>query len=162
VGRNTVHLARYFERVDGVDVSPTMIRSALAFGVPDGVHLHALSGRDLHPLPDGAFDLVFSHLVFQHIESPTDVAGYVREAARVLAPGGVAVLHFDTRPLHTAVRLAHHLPDVLLPRDRRRGIRRHRRTPDAIRGYGAAAGLALEAEQAPGTAHHWVRWRRPE
>lgn len=160
VGRNTVHLARHFERVDGVDISPTMISSALARGVPEGVHLHAVSGRDLRPLPDGAFALAFSHLVFQHVESAQDIAAYLRETARVLEPGGVAVLHFDTRPRTPLVRLVQRMPDALLPRDRRRGIRRHRREAEEVRGYGQAAGLALEAELGPGTAHHWLRWRR--
>ena len=98
VGRNTVHLARHFAHVDGVDVSPTMVRSALARGLPANVRLHALSGRDLQPLPDAAYDLVFSHLVFQHIAAESDIASYLRETARVLCRGGVAVLQFDTRP----------------------------------------------------------------
>jgi SAM-dependent methyltransferase len=161
VGRNTVHLARHFQRVEGVDVSPTMVRSALSRGVPPNVRLHALSGRDLQPLPDATFALVFSHLVFQHIESGPDIAAYLRETARVLRRGGVAVLHFDTRPMSPLIRLGQRLPDPLLPRDRRRGIRRHRRAAGQIRGYGEAAGLVLEAELDPGTAHHWFRWRRP-
>ncbi len=160
VGRNTVHLARHFARVDGVDISPTMVRSALERGVPENVHLHALSGRDLQPLPDGAFSLAFSHLVFQHIESEDVIAAYLRETARVLAPGGVAVLHFDTRPVTPLVRIAHRLPDAVLPRDRRRGIRRHRRRPETIRARAASAGLTLDGELDPGTAHHWLRLRR--
>ncbi len=160
VGRNTVHLARHFARVDGVDISPTMVRSALERGVPENVHLHALSGRDLQPLPDGAFALAFSHLVFQHIDSEAVIAAYLRETARVLEPGGVAVLHFDTRPMTPLVRVVQRLPDGVLPRDRRRGIRRRRRSPEAIRRHAAAAGLTLEVELGAGTAHHWLRWRR--
>lgn len=161
VGRNTVHLARHFTEVDGVDVSPSMVAAAVERGLPAGVHLHALSGRDLRPLPDGAFALAFSHLVFQHIESEDDIAGYLRELARVLMPGGVAVLHYDTRPRSPLVSIAHRLPDRLLPRDRRRGIRRCRRDPERIRALGQAAGLVLEAEREPGSDRHWLRWRRP-
>jgi SAM-dependent methyltransferase len=161
MGRNTVHLARRFDHVDGVDVSPTMVAAALEHGVPENVALHALSGRDLRPLPDGAFALAFSHLVFQHVESADDIATYVREIGRVLMPGGVAVLHFDTRPQSSLVAVAHRLPDALLPRARRRGIRRQRRDPQQIRAWGRAAGLALEAEAEPGSDRHWVRWRRP-
>jgi SAM-dependent methyltransferase len=161
IGRNTVHLARHFAHVDGVDVSPTMVRSALARGVPPNVRLHALSGRDLQPLPDVTYDLVFSHLVFQHITSEPDIAGYLREAGRVLRSGGVAVLQFDTRPSSRLVNMFQLLPDAALPRDRRRSIRRHRRSAQAIRATGAAAGLALEAEQDPATADHFMRWRKP-
>lgn len=161
VGRNTVHLARHFEHVDGVDVSPTMVHSALARGLPDNVALHALSGRDLQPLADATYDLVFSHLVFQHIASAQDIVGYLTETARVLRRGGVAVLQFDTRPSSPLVSAMQFLPDAVLPRDRRRGIRRHRRSAQVIRTAGAAAGLALEAEQDPATADHFIRWRKP-
>jgi SAM-dependent methyltransferase len=125
------------------------------------VRLHALSGRDLHPLSDASYDLVFSHLVFQHIAREADIAGYLREAARVLRSGGVAVLQFDTRPSSRLVGLVQLLPDVALPRDRRRSIRRHRRSAQGIRAAGAAAGLRLEAEQDPATADHFMRWRKP-
>jgi SAM-dependent methyltransferase len=161
-GRNTIHLARHFRQVDGVDVSPTMVHLALAQGMPSNVRLHSLSGRDLQPLDDGTFDLVFSHLVFQHIEEAADIAAYLREIARVLRIDGVAVLQFDTRPATLAVRLAQALPNALLPHDRRTGIRRRRRDAAEIRRYGADGGLVLEAELAPASAGHWLRWRRPE
>ena len=160
VGRDTIHLARHFEHVDAADVSPTMIRLAREQGLPGNVALHLVSGRDLQPLSDDAYVFVFSHLVFQHIESTNDVAAYVREIARTLVPGGVAVLHFDTRPETVASRLVRRLPDPLLPRQQRRGIHRTRRPAEAVRGYGAEAGLVLEAEVDPGSANHWLRWRR--
>jgi SAM-dependent methyltransferase len=160
VGRNTVHLASHFAHVDGVDVSPTMLHSARRRGLPPNVRLHALSGHDLQPLPDATYDLVFSHLVFQHIAAESDIAGYLRETARVLRSGGVAVLQFDTRPRSALVSLLQRLPDGALPRDRRRSIRRHRRSAQAIRAAGAAGGLALEAEQDPATADHFMRWRK--
>lgn len=161
VARDTVHLARHFNHVDGVDVSPTMVHSALERGVPANVSLHALSGRDLQPMPDAAYDFVFSHLVFQHIAEPAVIATYLSEAARVLRPGGVAALQFDTRPASRLVGAAQLLPDRLLPRDRRRSIRRHRRSAQWVRRTGAAAGLVLEAERDPAGADHFMRWRRP-
>ncbi len=161
VGRDTVHLARHFERVDGVDVSPTMVRRALQRGMPDNVVLHALSGHDLQPLPDDTYDLVFSHLVFQHIADPEVIATYLRETARVLVPGGVATLQFDTRPASRLISLLQRLPDSALPRDRRRSIRRHRRSAQWLRATGAQAGLRLEAERDPSSADHFMRWRKP-
>ncbi|HLJ01914.1 MAG TPA: class I SAM-dependent methyltransferase, partial [Solirubrobacteraceae bacterium] len=160
LGRNTVHLARHFAHVDGVDVSATMVRQARARGLPANVALHALSGRDLRPMADASYALVFSHLVFQHVESWEAIGSYLREIGRVLEPGGVAVLQFDTRPASRLVALGYRLPDPLLPRARRRGIRRRRRNPDAIRAVGTQAGLELEEELHPGSAEHWLRWRR--
>ena len=161
VGRFTTALAQRFARVDGVDVSPTMLALAGRLGLPANAHLHLGSGRDLAGLPDGAFDLAFSHLVFQHIADRSAIASYLGELARTLQPGGVAVLQFDTRPASTAATVLHALPDPLLPRLRRRGARRHRLPQALLRAWVADAGLQLTGERDPATAEHWLRLLRP-
>jgi SAM-dependent methyltransferase len=161
VGRFTAALAQRFQRVDAIDVSPTMIALASRLGLPANAHLRVGSGRDLAGLPDGAFDLAFSHLVFQHIADRSAIASYLRELARTLAPGGVAALQFDTRPPSAAATALHALPDPLLPRLRRRGARRHRLPPQLLRSWVADAGLRLAAERDSGTAEHWLRLIRP-
>jgi SAM-dependent methyltransferase len=157
VGRFTTALAQRFERVDAVDVSETMIALATQVGLPANAHLHLGSGHDLSGLPSGSFDLAFSHLVFQHIADRSAIASYLRELARTLRPGGLAVLQFDTRPPSAAATALHALPDPLLPRLRRRGARRHRIPPPLLRAWVADAGLTLAAERGPGTAEHWLR-----
>ncbi len=159
LGRDTVHLAQHFEHVEGVDVSPTMVGHAQALDPPDNVTFSALSGRDLKPLADDTFTYAFSHLVFQHIAETDVIAGYLAEISRVLKPGGVAQLQFDTRRLSPAIGLVRRLPDRLLPRLQRRGIRRYGRDSEWIRGLGRQAGLVLEAERAPDSDQHWFRWR---
>ncbi len=159
LGRDTVHLAGNFEHVDGIDVSPTMVGQARALDPPDNVSFIALSGRDLRPLADDTFTYAFSHLVFQHIAEPEVIASYVSEISRVLKPGGVAQLQFDTRRRLPGIGLVRHLPDPLLPRLQRRGIRRYGRESEWIRGLGRQAGLVLEAERAPDSDQHWFRWR---
>lgn len=159
VGRDTVHLARHFLHVDGVDVSQTMVRCARERGLPENVRLHVLSGRDLDAFDSESVAFVFSHLVFQHVTDDAIVESYLREIARVLRPGGVAAVQFDTRPTPVLAALAQRLPDALLPNTRRRGIRRYRRPVSQIHSFGRAAGLTLEAEWDPGTAEHWFRWR---
>lgn len=48
------------------------------------------------PLPDGAFDRVYSQNVLMNI---SDKAGAYREAFRVLRPGGIAALaHLNAGP----------------------------------------------------------------
>lgn len=157
VGRSLVHLADRFARVDGVDVSPTMAALAREHGLPGNVELHVTDGRDLRLFEDDAFDLVLSALVLQHVPDEDVVATYLREIGRVLAPGGVAVIQMDSRRLSPGVRLLRALPDALLPRSRRRGMRRVPRDPGWIRATVAAAGLRIDAEQDPGTALHWLR-----
>jgi ubiquinone/menaquinone biosynthesis C-methylase UbiE len=50
------------------------------------------SGSTLPGVPDGSVDAIWSFDVFVHI-APRDVAGYLGEVARVLRPGGTAVIH---------------------------------------------------------------------
>src|SRR6188768_1033471 len=89
LGRMTRWFAEAFGEVQGVDVSAEMIRRARAALVDRAnVTLHTGSGYDLQPLPDGWFDLVFSYIVFQHIPSAPVIGNYIREAARVVKPGG--------------------------------------------------------------------------
>lgn len=159
VGRNTVHFARHFARVDGVDISPTMISLAREQGPPENVSLHVTSGSDLAPFDDRAFDLVFSNLVFQHVPDEAVVAAYLDEIGRVLAPGGAAVLQFDTRRLGLGARALRRMPDRLLPASRRRHMRRYPRDADRIRELAATAGLEVTKEQSPGTAEHWMLLR---
>jgi len=161
VGRNLVHLAERFAQADGIDVSPTMLELARESGLPANVELHATNGRDLAPIAGDSVDLVFSHLVFQHVEDPAVVEANVREIRRVLRPGGAAALQFDTRPRSVAAAIAHRLPDRLLPRIHRRHMRRYRHTAGQVRQWATDAGLAVEAEREPGTADHWLLLRRP-
>ena len=104
-----------------------MIALAGRVGVPGNVRLHVGSGRDLDGLPGGAFDLAFSHLVFQHISDRSAVVSYLGEIARVLAPEGIAVLQFDTRPASPVASAVHALPDPLLL------LRLRRRAGDLLR-----------------------------
>ena len=60
-------------------------------GVPNA-EVHLNDGRSLGMIADGSVDFVWSFDVFVHIRAE-QVRGYVREFARVLAPGGRAVIH---------------------------------------------------------------------
>jgi SAM-dependent methyltransferase len=89
-GRLMRPLARHFGEIYGVDVSDRMVRLAAAKlrDVPNAHPRHA-PGSDLSGFPDESFDFVYSYAVFQHIPSRDVVWGYLREARRVLRPGGV-------------------------------------------------------------------------
>ncbi len=60
------------------------------------------------PFRDGAFDLVFSHSVIEHVRQAD---GYLREIHRVLRPGGL--LYLSTAP--TLSLAGAHLPRLLVP-----------------------------------------------
>ncbi|HEY1699089.1 MAG TPA: class I SAM-dependent methyltransferase [Trebonia sp.] len=89
-GRVSRELTARGHAVTGVDASPTLLAAAREAD-PEGRYLIADAARI--PLGDGEFDLIVSYNVLMDV---TDVAGAIREAARVLTPGGrfvIAILH---------------------------------------------------------------------
>jgi len=89
-GRVARDLARRGHRVTGVDASPTLLRYARE--ADPGGHYSEADAAAL-PFPDGAFDLV---VAYNALMDMADMPGAVREAARVLEPGGrfcVCVTH---------------------------------------------------------------------
>ena len=90
VGRMTRALASTFGEVQGVDVSPEMVRRARDYlRSTRNVRVDQNSGRDLRQLGDRQFDFAFSFIVFQHIPSRKIIDGYVGEVSRVLRPGSL-------------------------------------------------------------------------
>lgn len=89
-GRLMRPMSNHFGEVHGVDVSDEMIGRARAnlASVPHA-HPHHGSGADLAQFADDSFDFVYSYAVFQHIPSRDVVMSYLREAHRVLKPGGI-------------------------------------------------------------------------
>jgi ubiquinone/menaquinone biosynthesis C-methylase UbiE len=152
LGRHSAALAERFERVEAVDISPEMVRRARALVSAPNVGFTAVSGSDLREFSDDSFDLVLSFLVLQHIASEDVIAGYLHEIARVLR--GRALLQFDTRPEGAVTRLYERLPDAVLPRSRRRFMRRYRRDAGRVRDLIASAGLAVERERGAGGPDH--------
>jgi SAM-dependent methyltransferase len=94
-GRLGRDLAALGHDVVGIDASPTMI--AAAREVAPEVELHLADAADL-PFADASFALVVAFMSLQDVD---DLAGAMREATRVLAPGGrlcLAIVH----PLNSA------------------------------------------------------------
>jgi SAM-dependent methyltransferase len=98
VGRLARALCAHFERVDGVDIAPSMLERAARYNRHAGRCFFHLNERaDLALFADAAFSFVYTSLVLQHLE--TDLArGYIREFLRVLAPGGLLVFHLPSEP----------------------------------------------------------------
>lgn len=96
VGRCTRHLAQHFDRAVGVDVAESMIERARTFNaeIPN-VEFRVNVRPDLASFPSGSFDLVYSNIVLQHMETKHGLR-YIAEFMRVLVPGGVAVFQVPT------------------------------------------------------------------
>jgi ubiquinone/menaquinone biosynthesis C-methylase UbiE len=96
VGRFSRALAGRFDAVAAIDVSEGMIETALdANRDVDNLRFHATDGV-FFPLDEDSVDFVFSDEVLQHMPSHDVIAANLRETARVLRPGGRALIHFKT------------------------------------------------------------------
>ncbi|HEX6200041.1 MAG TPA: class I SAM-dependent methyltransferase [Thermoanaerobaculia bacterium] len=110
-GRLTQALAERFERVDGVDVAPSMVELARRLDRSgERAVYHLNPAPDLALFADGAFDLAYSNITLQHVP-PRLAEGYLAELVRVLRPGGVLVFQLPAGRTGGA--------DGLLPRLRR-------------------------------------------
>lgn len=90
IGRMTRHLAPLFAQVHGVDVSGEMIRQARErLRDFSNVFLYETKGLDFAVLPSDYFDLAFSVYVFQHVPSIEVIRSNIKDACRVLRPGGL-------------------------------------------------------------------------
>ena len=89
IGRVMRALAPYVAEIHGVDVSADMIRQSREWlsGVAHA-HTHENSGVDLALFDAAYFDFVYAYVAFQHMPRPV-FAAYLRDARRVLRPGGL-------------------------------------------------------------------------
>jgi SAM-dependent methyltransferase len=98
LGRVSVALATHFERVIGVDVSSEMVRKASQLVTEPNVEFLVGNGADLQPIADDSADLVVTFTVFQHLPERRLLEGYIRDAARVLKPGGILAAQWNNLP----------------------------------------------------------------
>lgn len=91
VGRLSQGLARHFEKVHGIDISPSMVENARRFNrFGEKVEYHINGSNRIETIADNSVDLIYSNIALQHIE-PRFTKMYLRDFVRVLRPGGVAL-----------------------------------------------------------------------
>ena len=117
VGRLSQALGDHFAEVDGVDIAASMVDRARSINRHgERVRYHLNGSDDLGLFGDQTFDFVYSNITLQHMQQEI-ARSYLREFARVLAPGGVAVVQMpsarkDPEPsgrLHRAVRYVRYI-----------------------------------------------------
>jgi ArsR family transcriptional regulator len=123
-GYLTAYLAERCARVIAVDHSERMLAAARRRGLPDNVEFRA-GELDALPIESGEVDTAFANLVWHHLP---DLDAAARELARILAPGGTAVIS-DLLP-HDAEWMREAMGDLRL------GMR-----PDQVRAALARAGF---------------------
>ena len=168
VGRITRPLSELARSVHALDVSPEMLARAREAN-PGLANVEWIlgDGASLRGIADASADVVFSHVVFQHIPDPAVTFSYVRDMGRVLRPGGWAAFQVSNDP------------DLHRPRQRSVRVRlatRLGREPggqdnpawlgsavdlDDLASAASDGGLAVERVVGAGTQFCFVLLRRP-
>jgi SAM-dependent methyltransferase len=107
VGRMTRALARRFDEVVGMDISPRMVELARRLNRDSTTARFVVGGEsEVNKLPDAHFDLVVCVLVLQHLRSRREAERVVTALTRTLAAGGALVLQAPYRlPARRRVQL---------------------------------------------------------
>ena len=90
-GRNLVKFNNRFKRIDGVDISSINLEKSkvnLEYNNIDIPNLYHTSGDNLSMIEDNVYDVMFAVICFQHICVHEIRFNILKEAYRVLKPGG--------------------------------------------------------------------------
>jgi ubiquinone/menaquinone biosynthesis C-methylase UbiE len=90
-GRNLVKFNDRFKRIDGVDISNINLEKSrvnLEYNNIDIPNLYHTSGDNLSMIEDNVYDVMFAVICFQHICVHEIRFNILKEAYRVLKPGG--------------------------------------------------------------------------
>ena len=94
-GYGTYYLSEAAREITGVDVSSSLVEHASEKYQRDNLYFVKAAAEGL-PFPDGSFEVVVSSQVLEHVK---DYMKFLREVARVLAPGGVALVATPNRKM---------------------------------------------------------------
>lgn len=96
VGRFLKPLACRFKSVCGVDISKEMLSTAKEYcACLPNISFQLNDGQTLKGIENSSFDYCVSAGVFQHITDIDVIISYIKEALRVLKPGGVFLFQFE-------------------------------------------------------------------
>lgn len=151
-GHTALALAPAYGRVVASDLTPRMLRGAAGFirGRGAGNVSYACADAERLPFRDRAFDLVSCRIAPHHFG---DVARFVAEVARVLAPGGLFLLEDTAAPEDPALAEWINRAEALRDATHVRSL--------STRGWRellAGAGLTVEAAVILPKAHPFDDW----
>ena len=151
IGRLSQALAEHFDQVYGVDISPKMIELAREYNRKGArVEYVCNPGGDLSRFADGSIDMIYSWITLQHVR-PRYARRYMREFLRVLAPGGLLLFQYPSKPISLGVRLARWTALLSRPRPMyMNGMDREEVVSLLERGGGRVLNIEQDDESIPG------------
>lgn len=97
VGRLTRAFASRFQTCYGVDISERMIENAQRLNQEyANCHFRVNTVDNLSIFPDNSFDLIYTHLVLQHVPDRSTIKSYIAEFVRTLKVGGMLVFQLPS------------------------------------------------------------------
>jgi len=104
-GRILASACRSFNKVVGVDIhgQNDVVADELKKRGISNFRLVHTDGKSI-PVESGSVDVVYSFIVLQHVEKIDVFERYFEETHRVLKAGGVAILYFGRRTVHSLGR----------------------------------------------------------
>ena len=102
------------------------------------VSFELCEGADLSMIATGSADFVMSFTVFQHIPEVGVIEAYLREAGRILRPGGVAAFQWNNQASEVRWRLRR----VVLSTLQRTGLKRETHARNAPQFLGTTVDVA--------------------
>jgi SAM-dependent methyltransferase len=167
LGRVCKALTTEFDEVIGIDIAPEMVEQARRYVSDPRVRFEVGSGTDLEAVADASADLVVTFTVFQHLPDASLIDAYVREAARVLRPGGVLAAQWNNLPHPLVWRLQ----GLRWQAERRLGLRPDARVApqflglrvpaDRIAAMVEGAGLVPKGTKGERTLFSWIWAEKP-
>ncbi|MGQ0832587.1 MAG: class I SAM-dependent methyltransferase [Microthrixaceae bacterium] len=154
-GRLVQALADHFDTVTGIDIAASMLELAARLNKHGERCRYLLNTTtDLSVVGEERFDLLYTHLVLQHME-PVYARGYIRELVRLASPDGVVVFQVPARS--PKQRIKELVPNGVLSRYRR--IKSGGGPSIQMNGLDPAD-VVRTVRSAGGEVVHQQRWRR--
>ncbi|HEY2583190.1 MAG TPA: methyltransferase domain-containing protein [Mucilaginibacter sp.] len=153
VGRLLIPHSKLFAKSVGVDISETMLNKLMANSKKLNVD-NITPYLSFEPWYNNNFSYVYSFIVFQHISDFETIKDYVLKIGKSLQKNGIANLHFDTRKKTIIYLLRNALPDFILPKSQRKGIRRIRRNSSELEMIFKEANLEIVSETRKDSKDH--------
>lgn len=98
-GRLTGALSKYFDKVYGLDVSPTMLENAKEIHKNNSKIIFLQNNQhDLAGFQTDKFDLIISLITLQHIPDKEMIKQFLNEFIRVLKPNGIIYFQLPSVP----------------------------------------------------------------